>query len=1166
MELLWVIGDFESLLIRMDSTGPVPVSIRDILTGGRSNEEADLFQTATGSNLTTLQDNFENENENELSPLAVKKFQILPIDQAVTSSITPRLLCASSTGIDPPSILELVDPVNHPNRPNSSRHLTEAFGQPLNNQPALVLLKTLGYCTPQGTVVLRHAPSHVAKITIHKGKMPSTEDGPCDEEPLFYEDSIWAEQGQGWSLLGTKRHIYFICWEGSTLLQGAYVKEFNNSIDRTAPRNVFATHLLLLSSTREVPVEKTLSPYHSSDTVADMGVNILGRASEQDQVFDNPQLFSSAIVQLPLIDEFHPSLLSKTEEGEQFDGSFASVKGSIGNIMNSSRSSISSRRHYSEYLLQQCSSWTQLEDTLDDRIMLERQEPVLCLRSGTARSPHKMFSLRKLVVDNGIHSPFQQVLAWLAKRKNFFVATGIALDLLQDGDSLYHLWKHAEMIDEEDEETKLVGLLDGIAPVRLLDDDNLGTNKCKHSVTATHLSEMTVGCFIKGGVSMANTLVRFLKRNKLYDPARVSLMLSLTTINLFSEDSTIKRLRILNYNEIEFDDLLWPIECLLAIGTEREYLNEVLVLLNNTIPDELRNRQHEEEERKEQNVSTPMMALTKKLIKLILESDPVAIDVLMSFVDDQSQINFWQSLDHKTRLALSLMEIDSSFPFLRQPEVRSWVREELDLCFKKESILPTTWLQELSIACLRNADCDLDDLKMVSGSDDRLLISSSKSDISERTYVISNLPSSLTASDIGKPTSCGDCVEIMNSENEKIRNALLVSNDERDTLDFDLLIPTLLLLENRGFHWLPSSSSSSLQSPSSQLESFTCTTVMKEELLVSTQALVNAACYLAERAPVSGDGGRAARTSILTSAHMRDHTDDAPFLFASFDSKSAMKQCFQANNVVAGAYLIGGKNGFILQICDVLNKGIGMSIADAESYLVSDRLNLRTVEESKTEQHSSFKLTGGHHILLMLLDEHVLRIQTFGDFDFVHNRGKVDPVFAARSILRAWLSLSFGDETVAASSWLGEWLGDRLGIGSCKISPPSSSSFTIATATPLSKPGATYLPHRDDNGANQDRGKRFAASKFPSSSHRLACASLVRSLLWPNNMPTAHKKENDGTANDQDVFPSSMEAAADAMPLADAMRFDKTLLLELLQSCLGLVESVPPDVVQTLQL
>ena len=133
------------------------------------------------------------------------------------------------------------------------------------------------------------------------------------------------------------------------------------------------------------------------------------------------------------------------------------------------------------------------------------------------------------------------------------------------------------------------------------------------------------------------------------------------------------------------------------------------------------------------------------------------------------------------------------------------MREELDLCFKHELILPTTWLQELSVACLQNADCDLNDLRFIDNSND-LLLESMKSEMSDITCVTGTFNSSLAPSDLGKSTTiCKDnCVQKLKFGVENIRNALLPSTDRSYSLDHDRLIPTLLLLENRYAHWLPS--------------------------------------------------------------------------------------------------------------------------------------------------------------------------------------------------------------------------------------------------------------------------------------------------------------------------------------------------------------------------
>jgi hypothetical protein len=75
-------------------------------------------------------------------------------------------------------------------------------------------------------------------------------------------------------------------------------------------------------------------------------------------------------------------------------------------------------------------------------------------------------------------------------------------------------------------------------------------------------------------------------------------------------------------------------------------------------------------------------------------------------------------LEHETRLVLSLIDIDNKCPLLRHSEVRGWVREELHKCLQNENlasanvfeVMPTYWLQELCVACLHNAGCDLHDL------------------------------------------------------------------------------------------------------------------------------------------------------------------------------------------------------------------------------------------------------------------------------------------------------------------------------------------------------------------------------------------------------------------------------------------------------------------------
>jgi hypothetical protein len=347
MELLWVIGEFETVLIRMDSTGPVPVRIGDIMYGREiSKNEANLFRTSTASNRTTFTDGISNE----LSPLSVKKFQVLPIDVGATTAISPRLLCPSNTGINPPSILELhVDFDTRSSTPKVFEEEKSIDNEPLQQRQrykqALVLLKTLGYCTPQGIVVLRHAPSHVAKIMVDQGENSTTVRSPSIEESNLDDSLIWAEQGQGWSLVGSNRHINFICWEGATLLQGAYVQELNHSPHSTSCKPFYTTHILPLST-----------------------IPVLSSGSEPSQNHAKKVLDESRSA-----DKFQLSVSPTVDDNRQFPGDIFSPKGSNGTLSDLPKSTSLSRKQNSEYQLQQISSWTQLEDTVDDRIVLERQ-------------------------------------------------------------------------------------------------------------------------------------------------------------------------------------------------------------------------------------------------------------------------------------------------------------------------------------------------------------------------------------------------------------------------------------------------------------------------------------------------------------------------------------------------------------------------------------------------------------------------------------------------------------------------------------------------------------------------------------------------------------------------------------------------------------------------
>jgi hypothetical protein len=650
---------------------------------------------------------------------------------------------------------------------------------------------------------------------------------------------------------------------------------------------------------------------------------------------------------------------------------------------------------------------------------------VVSLRFGSGSTPHYILTFRQLVIDNGPASPFQQVLSWLCNREDYFTAASIALDLLHDAESLLHLWNHAEKIDEDDEQTKLEGLLDGIIPIADTSEDQA----IKKTATLVQLADMTVGCLTKGGLSMSKTLRKFLNRNEYYDPARACLMLVAATANAVSDEpQSVSSVMGAGVTDPSNDDLLWPVRCLLEIGVSRDYLSTALVLLNVTVPDELRRRP------RQASISTPDMELTKKLVTLVLACHPSAAELLLGLVDDQSRSRFWHSLDHGTRLELSLIDIENKCPLLRHSEVRSWVREQLHTCLKNEKsanvnvfeVMPTHWLQILCVACLHNAGCDLHDLVIDSANHPSTFSDTSSAD-------------DFDFSDDG--------LEQHKMEILETRKAL-ISEPGSGGLDFDLLIPCLLLLQSRRSMWR---------------ERGDC---------ASTQSLMDAACYLAGR----------------------DDKEEPLFVF---DGSTVMRQCALAGNVRAGANLIGGKNGFVLSCCDILMLELQISMEDAEAFLLDDTLSLRIIEESSNYLQPHFELSDSHRQLLWLLHEHVLSIRTYGEFETIHIRGRVDPVFCARSVFRAWLCLTFTDKK-NGSAWLASYLRGRLGI------------------------------HEDHQ----------------MSSHRLVCAALTRALMW----------SSDGI--------NATDAVESGQMLGNVLEMESKVLVQLAQSCCGLVESVPPIVAE----
>jgi hypothetical protein len=986
MELLLCIGDDRAVAIRMDSlSSPVLVGIDEEL------------KTRWNSDLSNTGYQFSHQ-----PTVSINRFQILPVDLQLPtksngkSKMKSRVLCGAGTA--PPALLQIY---------------TEIDPRSQQEQGLLVMPSFVGISEKGSIITSTQESGRVAPIPVQRE----------ENQDHSLLRSAWGYLGQGWSLFGTGGRVYFLCWEGATASRGvSFLQELPGSpVGTHSPlcvASVVPCPALVKAASRSLDASASL-PFMKAEGESSTDKDAHTELSSMDLVAQAVQSISSIRQDEKIIAE-----------------------GTVDSLKDPADLSALSHQQKSERLLRHVSSWTQLEEIDGTRDWLDHHVPVVAIKSrrdgSTIPGSLNVLSMRQIVMENGIASPFSQVLGWLSRKQDYFTAASIALDLLRDPETLYHLWKHAEKIDEEDEQTKLKGLLDGIMPVKTMEGD-IQLDEDPTSATWTQLADMTVGCLIKGGLAMSKTLILFLQTNQYYDPSRASLMLVAAIANTVSgdEDAIVAAMGSPKEasrfpQEYSIPELLWPLQCLLEIGVARDYLNTTLNLVNATIPDELRRRP-----RQGAGMTLPPLELTKTVVTMVISCDSTCARLLLDLPSDQSSSTFWESLDNQTQQTLVLIEIRHKYPLLMEEEVRGWVRKQLHYALKGGEV-SIEWLRGLVTACLFNAGCDLQDFVFDPTNMSMMSIGS------ENSTVWADLEMD------GEDGLFQYKLEIVET-----RNALEPSPGSGG-LDFDVLISCLLLLQSRQEAWRE-----------------------RSETFVATQALLDAACHLAGRPTARSDEPR-----------------------FSLDAKTLMEECALSGNVRAGANLIGGRDGFILSCCNILMLELQISMEEAETFFLNETLDnqrIITEESSKFQQHR-FELTESHRQILWLLDEYVLSVRTYGEFESNHySRGRVDPVFAARSIFRAWLCLTHFCKR-QGSDWICRWLVGRLGL------------------------------ERDATGR-----------------HRLACAAMVRALLWPS----------DGQEFSEDsMTPDSL--------LGHALQMDKHFLIQLAHSSCGLVESVPPPIAEGL--
>jgi hypothetical protein len=266
---------------------------------------------------------------------------------------------------------------------------------------------------------------------------------------------------------------------------------------------------------------------------------------------------------------------------------------------------------------------------------------------------------------------------------------------------------------------------------------------------------------------------------------------------------------------------------------------------------------------------------------------------------------------------------------IQQPEVRHWIvdrlKKEIESSTQRtfdDSYLPDEWLREVISGVFCNAECDI----------------CLGLEAMQKTTV--------------EPNVCLEEFECYREDMICVQD-LLIPHRESGGLDFDILIPSLLLLSLRGRHWREGSS-------------------------IQTQILLNTVCDLAGR-----------------------KTPCTPWFL--FDGRTVMRQCALTGNVQATSFLIGGRSGLVLECADLLIAKIGLSMKESEIALFGGSLaELKELKMSWDRKHNtdnsshSWCPTRSHRHILWLIQHHVLNVRNYGEFDSPSIQGKANPVTAGR--------------------------------------------------------------------------------------------------------------------------------------------------------------------------
>lgn len=180
------------------------------------------------------------------------------------------------------------------------------------------------------------------------------------------------ESIQGWSLMGVDNEVYFICWEGSTASEGAFVSKIHS--EEAYESAVDALTTLRLSA----PVVSSIVPFRNFNSYSaqhhrfGQGISFDGHQSSNLQLpFTSPYKMPSFVSKWGML----PEKIGVEDIVQDALNSLATDNPTTGlgeQVPSHLRHSLSYRER-SVRLVRHCSSWTLLGDTDDNKAHYDSQ-------------------------------------------------------------------------------------------------------------------------------------------------------------------------------------------------------------------------------------------------------------------------------------------------------------------------------------------------------------------------------------------------------------------------------------------------------------------------------------------------------------------------------------------------------------------------------------------------------------------------------------------------------------------------------------------------------------------------------------------------------------------------------------------------------------------------